>query len=92
MTKQLDQLLNKADDLLSRLEQLLPQTPTEIDWDATAWLWVKHGQQGQLQAVTHPHEIRLDDIQFLDQQKETLIRNTQQFLQGLPANHALLTL
>jgi len=37
------------------------------------------------------HDKAMDDIQFLDQQKETLIRNTQQFLQGLPANHALLT-
>jgi uncharacterized protein len=35
--------------------------------------------------------IALDHIQFIERQKVEVSRNTQQFIQGLPANHVLLT-
>lgn len=87
----LEQLITRAEHLLSRLEQVLPPAKTEVDWSATAWRWqVKHGR-GSLQAVPHPHQIRLAIIQNVDDQKAEVVRNTQQFVRGLPANNVLLT-
>lgn len=87
----IEQLIQRADHLITRLEGLLPAPPAEPDWQAVAWRWVKHNGHGQLQAVAHPHQILLDDIRFIDRQKNEVVRNTRQFLQGLPANHVLLT-
>lgn len=87
----LEHLLQRAEQLITRLETLLPAPPADINWQAIAWRWVKHGAHGQLQAVEHPHAVLLQDIQFIDRQKTEVVRNTRQFLQGLPANHVLLT-
>lgn len=87
----LEHLLRRAEQLITRLETLLPPAPAETQWQAIAWRWIKHGSQGQLQAVDHPHAVLLQDIQFIDRQKAEVVRNTRQFLQGLPANHVLLT-
>ncbi len=87
----LEQLIIRAESLLMRLEQVLPAAPPEPDWSAIAWRWqLKHGR-GYLQAITHPHRISLDIIQNIDDQKAELVRNTQQFVNGLPANNVLLT-
>jgi predicted AAA+ superfamily ATPase len=40
--------------------------------------------------VHEVHLISLDDLLFLDRQKAELVRNTEQFLAGRPANDALL--
>lgn len=87
----IEHLLQRAEHLITRLETLLPAPLTEPNWQATAWRWVKQGAQGQLQAVEHPHSVSLEDIRFIDRQKTEVVRNTRQFLQGLPANHVLLT-
>lgn len=87
----IEHLLQRAEQLISRLETLLPAPLAEPDWQAVAWRWVRHGSQGQLQAVAHPHQVLLEDICFIDRQKDEVVRNTRQFLQGLPANHVLLT-
>ncbi|MFA6041479.1 MAG: ATP-binding protein [Methylophilus sp.] len=91
MTDQLANLLSRAEGLISKLEALLPAQENPVNWDAIAWRWLKQGQRGYLQAVEHPHTITLDNIQFADRQKTEVVRNTQQFLQNLPANHVLLT-
>lgn len=38
-----------------------------------------------------PHEVHLNNIQFVDRQKAEIVRNTRQFLQGVTANNVLLT-
>lgn len=88
---QLENLITRAESLIDKLETLLPAKSPAPDWNATAWRWVKHDENGALQAVQHPHVIALENIQFVDRQKAEVVRNTQQFLQGLPANHVLLT-
>ena len=45
----------------------------------------------KLEPVTHPHRIELDSLTGIDRQKAALLANTQQFVERLPANHALLT-
>jgi len=85
------QLFARAEALIARLEAIIHETPKLVDWNANAWRWVMQGSHGHLQAVSHPHQISLANIQFVDAQKAEIVRNTRQFLQGLPANHALLT-
>ncbi len=86
-----DGLIKKAEALLQQLEVLLTSKTKQVDWQAKAWRWHKHELQGYLAAVYHPHLVSLDQMQFVDQQKVEVVRNTRQFLQGLPANHVLLT-
>jgi len=87
----LSPLLARAERLAARLEALLPAVPVAPDWSASAYRWRKRNGQGYLQSVTHPHVIRLADLQGVDPQKAALQRNTCQFVRGLPANNALLT-
>ena len=87
----LDDLLNRADALLARVETLLPRLPSPIDWNKTrAARWRHANGRGQLEAVIHPHRLRLADLHCVDAQKQELDRNTRQFLAGAPANNALL--
>lgn len=45
----------------------------------------------RLEAVSHPHIVPLQGLCGVDRQKTALVQNTFQFVQGRPANHALLT-
>lgn len=83
----MEQLLERAERLIARLEGLLTPQTEAPDWTAHAWRWRK----GVLKAVAHPRHIRLADLQGIDTQKAAVDRNTRQFLQGLPANNVLLT-
>ena len=91
MTQPFDNLISRAEQLIDRLECALQSTAPEVDWKAIAWRWVGVNGKGGLQAITHPHQIHLDNIQFVDTQKKEIIRNTRQFLQGISANNVLLT-
>ena len=88
----LTRLLARAEALAERLEAVLPPAPAAVDWRAAiAFRWRRLGARGVLQAITHPHPIRLDDLRDVDEQKERLVANTRQFVAGRPANNALLT-
>ena len=85
-----ERLIDRADRLLERLERTLPRHAAggAPDWDAAqAFRW----EQGRLAPVLHPHHIRLDDLLGIDKQKQLIAQNTLQFVQGRPANNALLT-
>ncbi len=86
-----DRLIQRAESLLARLENLLPPVSPEVDWSAIAWRWQVVNGRGQLQAVPHPHKISLDDLQNIEDQKAEVVRNTLQFVRGYPANNVLLT-
>ncbi len=87
----LDGLLTRFDELLSRVERMLPVTSAPADWSAKAYRWRKRGAQGYLQPVMQPHRIEYDDLLEVDRQRGEVDRNTAQFVQGLPANNVLLT-
>ena len=89
----LEPLLARAERVLERLEALLPQPLAAPDWDAAiAWRYRRRaGGHGVLRPVHHLAALRLDELREINGQKEKLIRNTEQFLRGLPANNALLT-
>jgi hypothetical protein len=84
-------LLARFEGILERVEGALPPAPPPPDWRATAFRWRKRGARGHLQAVLHPHAIRVDDLVAVDEQKRAIDANTRQFVAGLPANNVLLT-
>lgn len=88
---QLENLITRAEGLISKLENLLPANAPPVDWQATAWRWVKTNGKSQLLAVANPHLIALNNIHFVEKQKAEIVRNTRQFLAGFPANNVLLT-
>lgn len=87
----LNNLITRAESLINKLENLLPAINSPIDWQASAWRWLMQNNKGHLQVIAHPHQISLANIHFVDAQKAEIVRNTRQFLQGLPANNVLLT-
>ncbi|WP_020167775.1 MULTISPECIES: ATP-binding protein [Methylotenera] len=87
----LNDLITRAEGLIDKLALLLPSTQPTVDWSATAWRWVMANNKGYLQAITHPHQIQLANIHFVDAQKTEIVRNTRQFLAGFSANNVLLT-
>jgi len=90
--KKFDRVLERAESLLGRLEAILPAPLTEPEWKAAiAFRWRKRNGRGHLQPVAHPHVIRFDDLQDIDDQKSRLEANTRHFVQGRPANNVLLT-
>lgn len=90
MATTLDQLLFRIDALLDRVEPWLP-APTETDWGAIAWRWRKNAQHGKLEAIRQPHQLRLEDLRCIDQQRDEIDRNTRQFLANRNANNVLLS-
>jgi predicted AAA+ superfamily ATPase len=52
--------------------------------------WVREGRSGYLMPLEVSLDMRLSDLIGVDLQREQLGRNTRQFIDGLPANHALL--
>lgn len=89
---QLDQFLQRAEQLLNRIEAYLPAALPAPDWQAaTAFRWRKRAGQGYLQAVKHVSKLVFEDLQHINIQKELIAQNTRQFVQGKPANNVLLT-
>ena len=83
-------LLEKADSLLNRLDARTAQAPNECLNDYIAFQWRAQNGTGHLVPVKHPHLVNSTDLIGIHSQYAALDRNTRQFLQGLPANHALL--
>lgn len=87
-------LEKKLDSVLERLEPLLPR-PATPDWNAVAFRWRKRRwlgvEVGELEPVRRIARIAPEDLQHIDAQKTQLLRNTAQFVAGLPANNVLLT-
>ncbi len=84
-------LLARVEAILARVEAVLPPVPPPPDWRAHAFRWRKRAGRGHLQAVAHPHAIRLDDLVAIEAQKRAIDANTRQFVAALPANNVLLT-
>ena len=93
MSAAIEKLLERAVQMMERLEKVLPQPLSQPDWSqAIAWRYRKRATgHGVLEAVRHVSDMGLQDLKEIDGQKEKLQRNTLQFVKGLPANNVLLT-
>lgn len=91
-TPQLERLLARAEAVLGQFEASLPPAPPPPDWKtAIALRWRTRNGRSWLQAVRHPHPIRLADLENIDDQKARIVANTRQFVASKPANNVLLT-
>jgi predicted AAA+ superfamily ATPase len=94
MNEQFQKLIERAEQLITRIESILPQplsAPT--DWNASiAWRYRRRNSgHGVLEPVKHVATMALDSLKEIDVQKEKIERNTRQFVEGKPANNVLLT-
>jgi len=93
MTDKLDFLIARADQLIARIEAILPQPLSAPDWGAAvAWRYRRRAGGGcVLEPVRHVAALQLADLKEIEPQKERIRRNTEQFVAGKPANNVLLT-
>ena len=93
MNEKFERLVERAEQLIARIESVLPQPLGAPDWSASiAWRYRKRSSgHGTLEPVRHVGAMRLADLKEIDPQKEKIERNTQQFVQCKPANNVLLT-
>lgn len=81
-----DQLLQRLDTIAASLERMFPPEK-HTDWDSLAFQWINHGH---LHRVKNIDPILLSDLLHVDKQKKQLVENTLKFIDGKPANDALL--
>ncbi|MDA8429511.1 MAG: ATP-binding protein [Geobacteraceae bacterium] len=86
--EQLDRLLEKLEGLV---DSLVPAATPPPDFNNfMAFRWERNGDEGRLEAVRHPHLVDLNDLVGIDDIRDEVLRNTAQFVAGLPANNVLL--
>ena len=93
MNPNFEHLLVRAEQLIARIESILPQPLTAPDWSVSnAYRYRKRSTgHGTLEPVRHIGAMRLDDLKEISPQKDKIQRNTLQFVDGKPANNVLLT-
>lgn len=93
MNEHFERLIVRAEALISRIESVLPQPLTAPEWSASiAYRYRKRSSgHGSLEPVRHIGHMALGDLKEIDDQKEKIQRNTEQFVSGKPANNVLLT-
>ena len=86
--------MDPLDRLVRWLDHWAP-VPAGPDWTAQVFHWRKRrflgAESGELVAVDRIARIEAGDLLGVDVQKDAILRNTEQFVRGLPANHVLLT-
>ena len=93
MNEKFERLMERAEQLIARIESVLPQPLGAPDWSQSiAWRYRKRSSgHGTLEPVRHVASMQLADRKEIDGQKEKIERNTLQFVQGKTANNVLLT-
>lgn len=94
MTANWEQLIGRLDALVTRIEAAIAGGAlVEPDWAASVAFRYRRrsGGGGRLEPIRHVAALELEDVCEVDAQKEKVVRNTLQFLQGRPANNVLLT-
>ena len=93
MNEQFERLMARVESLMARIESVLPQPLSAPDWSASvAYRYRKRSSgHGSLEPVRHLGGMRLSDLKEIEDQKEKIRRNTEQFVSGRAANNVLLT-
>ena len=82
-----DSLIQSLSTVLEQLKHVLPEPKQETDFSAPAYRW----QDKQLKPIYQPKAMHLDDLKGIERQRDKILQNTEQFLNGFPANDILLT-
>ncbi|RNC65291.1 MAG: DUF815 domain-containing protein, partial [Desulfuromonadales bacterium] len=96
MDERWDRIAVKLERILDRVDQMLdgfspPPSPDGTFFDGhLAFRWRRLRDAGVFVPVEHPHLPSLDDLVGIDMARDELIRNTDQFVEGYPANNVLL--
>jgi len=93
MQEQLERLLTRAEQLMQRIETLLPQPLAQPNWSASiAFRYRKRSSgHGMIEPIRQVAAMQLEQLKEIGPQKEKIQRNTEQFVNGQPANNVLLT-
>jgi len=93
MNAAFEQLLARAEQLIARIETVLPQPLAQPDWSASSAYRYRKRSAGRssLEPVRHIGVMKLHDLKEIEPQKEKIQRNTLQFVRGQLANNVLLT-
>ena len=93
MNASFEHLLQRAEQLITRIEAVLPQPPCQPDWTVSSAFRYRKRSSGRatLEPVRHVGAMALTDLKEIEPQKEKIHRNTRQFVQGQRANNVLLT-
>jgi len=93
MNASFEHLLRRAEQLITRIEAVLPQAVSQPDWTASSAYRYRKRSSGRatLEPVRHVGAMALTDLKEIEPQKEKIRRNTWQFVSGQPANNVLLT-
>lgn len=93
MNEKFEHLIERAEQLMARIESILPQPLSSPDWASSiAFRYRKRSSgHGVIEPVRHVGAMHLDQLKEIEPQKEKLQRNTEQFVRGLPANNVLLS-
>ncbi len=87
----IEQFMQRVSAFLDRYEQTLPREAVPVDWRSIlAARWMAEGEGGWLRPLTVDLATTMTDLVGVDRQKHLLESNTRQFVEGLPANNALL--
>ncbi|MBW6509598.1 MAG: ATP-binding protein [Desulfuromonadales bacterium] len=85
------EVVAQLERVLSSVEMLLPRAAQAVDWKTCyAANWRRRSFSGYLEPVRVTDTIRLEQLLGVDEQKAIMVNNTRQFLNGYPANNALL--
>ena len=87
--------LEKIDHLLEKIERLVdrvsPDISVPLDFNRyVAFRWEQIADKGCLTPVAHPHLFDLKNLVGINDILDDVVRNTAQFVAGLPANNVLL--
>ncbi len=93
MNEQFLHLMTRAEQLISRIESILPQPLSTPDWQASiAFRYRKRNSgHGSLEPIKHVGAMSLEALKEIEPQKEKIQINTEQFVKSRPANNVLLT-
>ena len=86
--QRIERMLERAESLLGK--ENLPLPDSAFFRDHLAFRWEPSDGSGRIVAVEHPHRMDFSMLVGIDGAKKELIRNTEQFVAGAPANHVLL--
>ena len=77
-------------DSLENIIEFYKQYGTGIFGEYKAFVWEHEDDKTYLRGIDAPDPVKLKDLVGYEDQKETIIDNTKQFLNGHPANNLLL--